>query len=110
MVDMPRAVVQMPTACQVTRKKCRLRLLLKEAYGKQATEVTVGSHDVVSLVLLAELVAVVLGLELSDFTNQQEGHQGTVNGVKRMPTKTPATPNKWNGCTRIVCSASNTNM
>ena len=36
----------------------------------QATEVTVGSHDVVGLFLLAELVAVVLGLRLSGFTNQ----------------------------------------
>ena len=41
----------------------------------QATEVTVGSHDVVGLFLLAELVAVVLGLALGGFTHQGGGHQ-----------------------------------
>ena len=41
----------------------------------QATEVTVGSHDVVGLFLLAELVAVVLGLGLGGFTHQRRGHQ-----------------------------------
>merc|ERR1712100_480945 len=46
----------------------------------QATEVTVGSHDVVGLFLLAELVAVVLGLALGGFTNQGGGHQGAVHG------------------------------
>ena len=63
----------------------------------QATKVTVGSHDVVDLLLLAELAAVVLGFRLSDFTNQQGGHQGTVNGVKRLPTKKLATPSIWRG-------------
>merc|ERR1711991_314430 len=46
----------------------------------QATEVTVGSHDVVGLFLLAELVAVVLGLGLGGFTHQGGGHQGAVHG------------------------------
>ena len=46
----------------------------------QATEVTVGSHDVVGLFLLAELVAVVLGLALGGFTHQGGGHQGAVHG------------------------------
>merc|ERR1711991_889767 len=46
----------------------------------QTTEVTVGSHDVVGLFLLAELVAVVLGLALGGFTHQGGGHQGTVHG------------------------------
>merc|ERR1712159_953521 len=45
----------------------------------QATEVTVGSHDVVGLFLLAELVAVVLRLALSGFTHQGGGHQGAVH-------------------------------
>jgi len=46
----------------------------------QATEVTVGSHDVVGLFLLAELVAVVLGLALGGFTHQGGGHQRAVHG------------------------------
>merc|ERR1711991_751251 len=46
----------------------------------QATEVAVGSHDVVGLFLLAELVAVVLGLSLGGFTHQGGGHQGAVHG------------------------------
>merc|ERR1712054_63216 len=46
----------------------------------QATEVTVGSHDVVGLFLLAELVTVVLRLALGGFTHQGGGHQGTVHG------------------------------
>ena len=46
----------------------------------QATEVTVGSHDVVGLFLLAKLVAVVLGLALGGFTHQGGGHQGAVHG------------------------------
>merc|ERR1711975_79459 len=46
----------------------------------QATEVTVGSHDVVGLFLLAELVAVVLRLALGGFTHQGGGHQGAVHG------------------------------
>ena len=41
----------------------------------QATEVTVGSHDVVGLFLLAELVAVVQGIVLGGFTHQGGGHQ-----------------------------------
>ena len=36
----------------------------------QATEVTVGSHDVVGLFLLAEFISVVLGLRLGGFTNK----------------------------------------
>merc|ERR1712178_126203 len=46
----------------------------------QATEVTVGSHDVVGLFLLAELVAGVLRLALGGFTHQGGGHQGAVHG------------------------------
>merc|ERR1712054_524097 len=46
----------------------------------QATEVTVGSHDVVGLFLLAKLVAVVLGLALGGFTHQGGGHWGAVHG------------------------------
>ncbi len=46
----------------------------------QATEVTVGSHDVVGLFLLAELVAVVLGLALGGLADQGGGHQGAVHG------------------------------
>merc|ERR1712005_17947 len=46
----------------------------------QATEVTVGSHDVVGLFLLAKLVAVVLGLAFGGFTHQGGGHQGAVHG------------------------------
>jgi len=46
----------------------------------QATEVTVGSHDVVGLFFLAELVAVVLRLRLGGFTHQAGGHQRTVHG------------------------------
>merc|ERR1712100_998464 len=46
----------------------------------QATEVTVGSHDVVGLFLLAKLVAVVLGLGLGGFTHQGGGHQRAVHG------------------------------
>ena len=41
----------------------------------QATEVTVGSHDVVGLFFLAELVTVVLALGLGGFTHQGGGHQ-----------------------------------
>ena len=41
----------------------------------QATEVTVGSHDVVGLFLLAELVAVVQGIVLGGFTHQGGCHQ-----------------------------------
>merc|ERR1712054_340387 len=48
----------------------------------QATEVTVGSHDVVGLFLLAELVAVVLGLALGGFT-----HQGAVHGGEQASTE-----------------------
>ena len=46
----------------------------------QATEVTVGSHDVVGLFLLAKLVAVVLALALGGLTHQAAGHQRTVHG------------------------------
>ena len=46
----------------------------------QTTEVTVGSHDVVGLFFLAELVTVVLGLALGGFTHQGGGHQGAVHG------------------------------
>merc|ERR1712100_44250 len=53
----------------------------------QATEVTVGSHDVVGLFLLAELVAVVLGLALSGFTHQGGGHQGAVHGGEQGSTE-----------------------
>ena len=53
----------------------------------QATEVTVGSHDVVGLFLLAELVAVVLGLALGGFTHQGGGHQGTVHGGEQGSTE-----------------------
>merc|ERR1711943_161800 len=53
----------------------------------QATEVTVGSHDVVGLFLLAELVAVVLGLALGGFTNQGGGHQGAVHGGEQGSTE-----------------------
>merc|ERR1711991_771435 len=53
----------------------------------QATEVTVGSHDVVSLFLLAELVAVVLGLALGGFTHQGGGHQGAVHGGEQGSTE-----------------------
>ena len=41
----------------------------------QATEVTVGSHDVVGLFFLAELVTVVLGFSLGGFPHQRGGHQ-----------------------------------
>ncbi len=53
----------------------------------QATEVTVGSHDVVGLFLLAELVAVVLGLGLGGFTHQGGGHQGAVHGGEQGSTE-----------------------
>merc|ERR1712230_172073 len=53
----------------------------------QATEVTVGSHDVVGLFLLAELVAVVLGLALGGFTHQGGGHQGAVHGGEQAAAK-----------------------
>merc|ERR1712100_1015937 len=53
----------------------------------QATEVTVGSHDVVGLFLLAELVAVVLGLALGGFTHQGGGHQGAVHGGEQGSTE-----------------------
>merc|ERR1712100_552997 len=53
----------------------------------QATEVTVGSHDVVGLFLLAELVAVVLGLSLGGFTHQGGGHQGAVHGGEQGSTE-----------------------
>ena len=53
----------------------------------QATEVTVGSHDVVGLFLLAKLVAVVLGLGLGGFTNQRRGHQGAVHGGEQAATE-----------------------
>merc|ERR1712023_209094 len=53
----------------------------------QATEVTVGSHDVVGLFLLAELVAVVLGLALGGFTHQGRGHQGAVHGGEQASTE-----------------------
>merc|ERR1712022_35542 len=53
----------------------------------QATEVTVGSHDVVGLFLLAELVAVVLGLGLGGFTHQGGGHQGAVHGGEQGATE-----------------------
>ena len=53
----------------------------------QATEVTVGSHDVVGLFLLAELVAVVLGLALGGFTHQGGGHQRTVHGGEQAATE-----------------------
>ena len=53
----------------------------------QATEVTVGSHDVVGLFLLAELVAVVLGLALGGFTHQGGGHQRTVHGGEQGTTE-----------------------
>ena len=53
----------------------------------QATEVTVGSHDVVGLFLLAKLVAVVLGLGLGGFTHQGGGHQGAVHGGEQGATK-----------------------
>ena len=56
----------------------------------QATEVTVGSHDVVGLFLLAELVAVVLGLGLGGFTNQRRGHQGAVHGGEQAAAKHPS--------------------
>jgi hypothetical protein len=53
----------------------------------QATEVTVGSHDVVGLFFLAKLVAVVLGLGLGGFTNQRRGHQGAVHGGEQAATE-----------------------
>merc|ERR1712100_879994 len=53
----------------------------------QATEITVGSHDVVGLFLLAELVAVVLGLGLGGFTHQGGGHQGAVHGGEQRSTE-----------------------
>merc|ERR1712100_959169 len=53
----------------------------------QATEVTVGSHDVVGLFLLAKLVAVVLGLALGGFTHQGGGHQGAVHGGEQGSTE-----------------------
>jgi len=46
----------------------------------QATEVAVGSHDVVGLFLLAKLVTVVLALAFGGFTNQRGGNQSTVHG------------------------------
>merc|ERR1711943_77232 len=53
----------------------------------QATEVTVGSHDVVGLFLLAKLVAVVLGLSLGGFTHQGGGHQRAVHGGEQGSTE-----------------------
>merc|ERR1712159_918823 len=46
-----------------------------------------GSHDVVGLFLLAELVAVVLGLALDGFTHQGGGHQGAVHGGEQASTE-----------------------
>merc|ERR1712100_85587 len=56
----------------------------------QATEVTVGSHDVVGLFLLAKLVAVVLGLGLGGFTHQGGSHQGTVHGGEQAAAENPS--------------------
>merc|ERR1712054_589593 len=53
----------------------------------QATEVTVSSHNVVGLFLLAELVAVVLGFALGGFTHQGGGHQGAVHGGEQGSTE-----------------------
>ena len=30
--------------------------------------------------------------------------------LNKLPPKTPATPNMWKGCIRMLCSAWNTNM
>ena len=46
----------------------------------KASEITVGSHDVVGLFFLAELVTVVLALALGGLTHQRGGHQRAVHG------------------------------
>ena len=53
----------------------------------QATEVRVGSHDVVGLFLLAELVAVVLRLIFGGFTDEARSNQRTVHSTEERATK-----------------------
>ena len=74
MVPTPRAVNQMPTTAS-SQEEVKAAAVVGCALEDQATEVTVGSHDVVGLFLLAKLVAVVLGLGLGGFTHQGGGHQ-----------------------------------
>merc|ERR1711991_1009151 len=76
----------------------------------QATEVTVGSHDVVGLFLLAKLVAVVLdSLSVVSRTREEVTRQPCM-AENKLPPKTPATPSMWKGYIRMLCSAWNTSM
>merc|ERR1711943_81333 len=76
----------------------------------QATEVTVGSHDVVGLFLLAKLVAVVRDSLSVVSRTREEVTREPCMAENKLPPKTPATPSMWKGCIRMLCSAWNTNM
>jgi hypothetical protein len=70
----------------------------------------VGSHDVVGLFLLAELVAVVLDSVSVVSRTREEVTSEPCMAENRLPPNTPATPSMWKGCIRMLCSAWNTSM